>query len=396
MRVITWRSTVTAKANNLGTLQYTERKSTMAKYRAGVIGLGWMGLLYDMAGRLPYRQGIDTADSIDKPTPELDVHRQFHLYERHLPKGVPTSYSEALHDRPEIDLVAGCDRDPNRLKAFGDRYGDVALYTDGAEMLEKEKLDIVAIATNTRSRPELVRLAVENGAKAIVTDKPMCHTLAEADLMVGVCRDAGVPLNCGAISTTHPSFVTARELLDSGAIGDVTSMETSFRPGAQHQNWSYFLDSAPAWVVGTADKPPLETGSSEFTGQGILVCKDGTILHFREGAPMLRISGTKGEMVHSNQRQWTLSQDFETVGGIKRVDVPWPGPQTGHYGTTYSVADVMDCLEGKLDEPKNSGRRVAVALEAEIALKVSSANGGQRVDLPLEDRSLGLEYEWWR
>ena len=271
----------------------------MAKYRAGVIGLGWMGLLYDMAGRLPYRLGIDTADSIDRPTPELNVHRQFYLHERHLPKGTPSSYSEALYDRPEIDLVAGCDRDPPRLQAFGDRYGDVALYTDGAEMLEKEKLDIVAIATNTKSRPELVRLAVENGAKAVVTDKPMCHTLAEADLMVGVCRDAGVPLNCGAISTTHPSFAKARELLTSGAIGDVVSMETSGRPGAQHQNWSYFLDSPPAWVVGTADKPPLETGSSEFKGQGILVCEDGTIVHFREGAPMLRISGTTGEMVHA-------------------------------------------------------------------------------------------------
>ena len=30
-----------------------------------------MGLLYDLANRLPYRLGIDTADSIDKPTPEL-------------------------------------------------------------------------------------------------------------------------------------------------------------------------------------------------------------------------------------------------------------------------------------------------------------------------------------
>ena len=139
-----------------------------------------MGLLYDLANRLPYRLGIDTADSIDKPTPELDVHRQFHLYEQHLPKGTPTSYSEAIQDRLEIDLVAGCDRDKKRLQAFGDRYGATALYTDGAEMLEKEKLDIVAIATNTKSRPELVRLAVENGAKAVVTDKPMCHTLAEA------------------------------------------------------------------------------------------------------------------------------------------------------------------------------------------------------------------------
>ena len=195
---------------------------------------------------------------------------------------------------PEIDLVAGCDRDKKRLQAFGDRYGATALYTDGAEMLEKEKLDIVAIATNTKSRPELVRLAVENGAKAVVTDKPMCHTLAEADLMVGVCRDAGVPLSCGAISTTHPSFAKAKELLESGAIGDVISIETSGRPGAQHQNWSYFLNSAPAWVVGTADQPPLETGSSEFKGQGLLVCEDGTILHFREGAPMLRISGSSG------------------------------------------------------------------------------------------------------
>ena len=101
-------------------------------------------------------------------------------------------------------------------------------------------------------------------------------------------------------------------------------------------------------------------------------------------------------MVHSNQREWILAQDIDTIGGPKRVDVPWPGPQTGPYGTTYSVADIMDCLAGTLDEPKNSGRRVAVALKVEIALKLSSANGARRVDLPLEDRSLGLNYEWWR
>ena len=38
-----------------------------------------------------------------------------------------------------------------------------------------------------------------------------------------------------------------------------------------------------------------------------------------------------------------------------------------------SVADVMDCLDGTLDEPKNSGRRVRMAMEAEIALKRSAA-----------------------
>ena len=65
-------------------------------------------------------------------------------------------------------------------------------------------------------------------------------------------------------------------------------------------------------------------------------------------------------------------------------------------GSINGLADVMDCLTGKLDEPKNSGRRVAVALEVEIAIKLSSAQGGQRIDLPLADRSLGLEYDWHR
>ena len=53
-------------------------------------------------------------------------------------------------------------------------------------------------------------------------------------------------------------------------------------------------------------------------------------------------------------------------------------------------------MEGRIDEPKNSGRRVAVAIEVEVALKQSSAKGGVRVDLPLQDRSLGLNYDWYR
>ena len=66
------------------------------------------------------------------------------------------------------------------------------------------------------------------------------------------------------------------------------------------------------------------------------------------------------------------------------------------YGAVYSLNDVIDCMEGRLDEPKNSGRRVAVAVEVEVALKQSSARAGERIELPLEDRSLGLNYDWFR
>ena len=163
----------------------------MARYRGGVIGLGWMGMLYDLAARIPDRFEID---DIDRPTPELDIHRRFHYYQNPGEAWVPTSYAEAIADRPEVDLVAGADRDPKRLEAFSARYGIDAVYTDALEMLRREELDIVAIATNTRGRADLTCAAVEHGARGIVTDKPMCHSLEEADRMVATCAAAGVPL----------------------------------------------------------------------------------------------------------------------------------------------------------------------------------------------------------
>ena len=42
-------------------------------YRGAIIGLGWMGMLYDLAQRM----GEWHVDDIDRPTPELDIHRRF-------------------------------------------------------------------------------------------------------------------------------------------------------------------------------------------------------------------------------------------------------------------------------------------------------------------------------
>ncbi|MCH2200536.1 MAG: Gfo/Idh/MocA family oxidoreductase [Fuerstiella sp.] len=392
----------TAVATGLGTgAAVVPSNDTMAsslvrsrpKYRAGIIGLGWMGLLYDLAERIPDRFDIH---DVNRPTPKLNVHRQFHYHTHPGNEGLPTSYAEALWDRPEVELVAGGERDKQRLKVFGDRYGIEALYTDGVEMMRKEKLDIVAICTNTKGRAFLTVKAAELGAKAIFTEKPMAHTLDEADAMVRSCADRGIPLCCGSITTTHPSFANAKELVQGGIIGDVLSIEAS-GPSAQHQNWSYFLESAPAWVVGIGDSPRRKSGSDEFTGQGVMSTKDGQMVHFLKGAPGIRLSGSQGEMTFDYNNAWQLWQDVETKGGKRRVQVSWPQPQfVPPYGAVYCLADILDCLENKLDEPKNSGRRVAVALEVEIAMKQSAKQGGKRIELPLTDRSLGLNYDWFR
>jgi hypothetical protein len=367
----------------------------MATYRAAVIGLGWMGLLYDLAQRM----GVWHVDDIDRPTPELDIQRRFHYHQHHLPRHLPTSYSEALHDRPEVELIAAAERDPKRLKAFGARYGIDALYTDAVEMLKKERPDIVAIATNTKGRADLTCHAVDHGAKGIITEKPIAYTLAQADRMVNACAKAGVPLVTGAISTSHPSFAKAKELLQSGTIGELVSFEAvSNKNMSQHQNWAYFIDGSPAWVIGTDDEPKRESGSAEFRGQGMMITQSGQVVFFRKEAPCLRLTGTSGEILHQDPYgPWRLWQTLETAAGEQRLEVPWPAPQMQFIsGTIHGIADLIDCMEGRLDEPKNSGRSVAMAFETEVAIKHSAALGGVRLDLPLEDRSMGLEYDWHR
>jgi hypothetical protein len=293
-------------------------KTLTPKYRAGVIGLGWTGLLYDLAKRVPDRFNVD---DVNRPTPELNIHRKFYYHDHPGNEGLPDAYSEALWGRPEVQLVAGAERDPKRLKAFGERYGIRALYTDALEMLAKEKLDIVAICTNIKGRAFLTVKAAEYGARGIFTEKPMCHMLAEADQMVRICAERKIPLCCGAITTTHPSFAKAKQLVTSGALSEILSMEAPATL-AQHQNWSYFLDSAPAWVAGTGDSPRRESGSDEFTGEGILVAKNGQVVHFRRGAPGVRISGAKGQMCFDFETGWQLWQDVETAASKGRVACP--------------------------------------------------------------------------
>ncbi len=113
---------------------------------------------------------------------------------------------------------------------------------------------------------------------------------------------------------------------------------------------------------------------------------------------MIRVSGEEGEITFDRASGWKLWQDVKAPSGRKtRAAMPWPDPQfVGSYGAVNCLDDALRCLAGKLDEPKNSGRRVAMAIEVEIAMKLSSARGGERVELPLRDRSLGLNYAWFR
>lgn len=125
------------------------------------------------------------------------------------------------------DLVAVCDIDPNKAKAAGDKFG-ARWYTDAAEMLDKEQLGLVDIATQVRTHLELVELTMARRLPTIV-QKPFGQDIGEVRRMVELSREAGTFLAVHENFRFQLPMLQVAEIIRSGAIGRPNWARINFR-----------------------------------------------------------------------------------------------------------------------------------------------------------------------
>lgn len=121
---------------------------------------------------------------------------------------------------PHSRLAAVMGRNPERARDYAERHHVPRWYDKPAALLEDPEINAVYIATPPDSHMEYALLAAQVG-KAVYVEKPMARTHAECQSMVNACRDAGVPLFVAYYRRCLPSFLKIRELVHSGAVGDV-------------------------------------------------------------------------------------------------------------------------------------------------------------------------------
>ena len=117
-------------------------------------------------------------------------------------------------------LVAVCDVDSQKLKDFGEKF-KVAVYSDLQDMLSKEDLDGVIIATPHYSHVELAKSCINKGVNTLV-EKPISVTVKEAKQLIDTLEQN--PNVIGAMmfnQRTNRMYRKAKQLIDSGAIGKV-------------------------------------------------------------------------------------------------------------------------------------------------------------------------------
>jgi predicted dehydrogenase len=100
------------------------------------------------------------------------------------------------------------------------------------ELLEDPDIEAVYIPLPNNLHPEWTKAAAAAG-KHVLCEKPLAVTSAEAREMIDACDEAGVLLMEAFMYRLHPMWLKTRELVDSGAIGELRSIQTIF---------SYFND----------------------------------------------------------------------------------------------------------------------------------------------------------
>lgn len=122
-------------------------------------------------------------------------------------------------------LVAMCDVDQNQLdlaakemsKLTGDEFKH---YGDYRELLDKEKPEIVIVATPDHWHPLIMIAAVEAGAHVYV-EKPIGHTILECVAMVKAARDTDRVVQVGTHRRVSPHNVSGMKFLKEGRAGKI-------------------------------------------------------------------------------------------------------------------------------------------------------------------------------
>jgi predicted dehydrogenase len=335
---------------------------SQASYRAGIIGLGFIGAADQTSG-----------DALGQQVENLDG-----------------THLGALAGNPRIRLVAGSSRDPGRRSRFEERAG-VGSYADWREMIAAEGLDLVSVATYTPVHEEITVACARAGIRAIYCEKPLASRVSEGDRMLQACRESGSLLAVNHNRRFHPNYRRLRDLIDDGGLGELTSINLQWSSGRLGNVGTHLFDALymvtgrrVEAISGTLDlsgKPDCRGPAFQDPGGWGLMRLEGGVMVTVDASdyarvPMsLSLNGSEGRALTGGDE--VLLEYWD--GRQER----WPGQRDQATGMDRAVREIVAWLDGSGPFAYDAGEAVYV-LESIVAFHVSHDRSGAWTELPLK------------
>ena len=242
------------------------------------------------------------------------------------------------------DLLAACDLDENRLHTVGARHGVSNLYRNMAEMIERERPQLVDIVTPPTIRTETVEAAVAAGARNILIEKPIALRPSESRRLAELSRRSGCFIAVNTQYQWMPHWRRFWRLIGEGRLGEVRTIRCSTRTNILEQG-PHVIDLAlraaalgrlpqPQWVLAATtgvehfgDVPvPADTAAVVGLGPARLFWNQGDSAPEVPGETtywfhiQVETIGSRGRLWVSLNKGWELWLD----GKFERGDTAWP------------------------------------------------------------------------
>jgi predicted dehydrogenase len=128
-------------------------------------------------------------------------------------------------------LVACADLNVARAESLA-RINSAKVFLDWRELVGSPMLDVVIVSTLHDSLAEITLAAVEAG-KHVLVEKPAARSAAEIEPVIEAAAKRGVKVHVGFNHRYHRSLRKAKELVDSGVLGDLMFVRARYGHGAR-------------------------------------------------------------------------------------------------------------------------------------------------------------------
>ena len=324
-------------------------------------------------------------------------------------------HAHVYHHLPTAELVAICDLDEARAREVAERYGAPQVYTDYRDLLARDDIAAVSIATPDFAHREIA-VAAANAGKHILVEKPLATTTEDAEAILRAVDAAGVKLMVDFHNRVNPAFVTSRQTVLDGELGELkyiyarlsntTFVPTQMLPWASKSSALWFLAShtldMACWLLNDQPKRVYAVSRSGVLQEMGIDTQDFhvAIVEFQRGAVVTlenswilpetepNVFNLKMELLGSDGVMYINTSDNRTVEKYTRAAVSLPDT----LGFTLDPSSarlsgfVLEAIARFVDAVVDGAPLLATGAEAALVTRVlaaieESARSGQPVEL---------------
>jgi predicted dehydrogenase len=146
---------------------------------------------------------------------------------------------------PLTELAWVYDRDPQKMDRATRMYPGVKKAAALADIINDADIAAVAIATPVNTHFEIARACLEGG-KHVLLEKPLASSVEQGEELVRLARERGLQLMCDHTFCYTGAVRKMKEVIDSGALGDVLYFDSiRINLGLFQQDVNVIWDLAP-------------------------------------------------------------------------------------------------------------------------------------------------------